>query len=799
MTESQLEELGVKAMGDRLRIRAFCERKSQAAAEQKKRQDAVEKLKSMLSHQRASKRSHGRDTLEKKEKKVSKTAIKFEFGWKHWCQEAKTFKQKKKGSGGGTRVLEVPKVACAQDCLEMAKELFFPLGISAEGSLDEMDLTLGDFSGCGVSNVNVDGELLPFTAERYKSATGFTKPRLYLLSKHKLPYDSGDEEDLLRPILPQRDAPEVANGQSQLIGTSKEREEYRDQLARDLAASLQQDRAKEEKKRRKEEERLSAINKEIARAEEEGAQLERLRLSRLERVLPEAKEDESFVVVRVRHTSLGIVTRHFPVDATMWNVYDWIGSLSCTPKYFSLAKDPKEPISPSEGVQISNSHLLAMTVEDDPLPLMEDDHEVAFYGYHLSGETLENTLADQIEDKNATEGKVNSNEGHFQETDKGEDRWAEINDHQVAPVGPELPEVIMEGDESLETEAHFHTLQARRGEEERKLELQRHYVIVDKNNVVKQLLEMYREDEAISNNKLVVSFEGEQANGEGLLRELYSLFWESFFSQNCEGSNQYTLCVSPNLSEEDFTALGRLITHMFIQCGTFPVKLVKASMYQALFGAVSDEIVLDSFLRLLPPAETQMLSDVLSGKKALPLVLDEVLDILDEYQERTRPTSTNLKATLVKIGKAEFVTKLFLPLVKIREGMGKFWDSVTKEEVDSVYELCTPSPTRVIKLLRIVPVDPQESKVERWLRRYLKEADSVTLGLFLRFSTGNDMVLPGSQIKVRFENMAFLAMRPTARTCFQVLTLPRNYQTYHRLRENLDFFIKNAALWDLED
>ena len=111
-----------------------------------------------------------------------------------------------------------------------------------------MDLTLGDFSGCGVSNVNIDGELLPFTAERYKSATGFTKPRLYLLSKHKLPYDSGDEEDLLRPILPQRDAPEVANGQSQLIGTSKEREEYRDQLARDLAASLQQDRAKEEKK-----------------------------------------------------------------------------------------------------------------------------------------------------------------------------------------------------------------------------------------------------------------------------------------------------------------------------------------------------------------------------------------------------------------------------------------------------------------------------------------------------------------------------------------------------------------------
>ena len=48
MTDRQLEELRVKAMGDRLRIRVFCERKSQTAAEQKKRQDAIKNLKSML-------------------------------------------------------------------------------------------------------------------------------------------------------------------------------------------------------------------------------------------------------------------------------------------------------------------------------------------------------------------------------------------------------------------------------------------------------------------------------------------------------------------------------------------------------------------------------------------------------------------------------------------------------------------------------------------------------------------------------------------------------------------------------
>ena len=174
---------------------------------------------------------------------------------------------------------------------------------------------------------------------------------------------------------------------------------------------------------------------------------------------------------------------------------------------------------------------------------MEDDHEVAFHRDHVSDTPMDDTLPD------------------------------EINDMEVAPVGPGLPDAFMEENESLECEAHFRALQARRREEETKLELQRYHIIMDKNNVVKELLQMYRDNEAISSQKLVISFEGEQANGEGLLRELYSLFWESFFSQNCEGSNQYTLCVSPNLSEEDFIALGRLITHMFIQCGTFLVKL----------------------------------------------------------------------------------------------------------------------------------------------------------------------------------------------------------------------------------
>lgn len=77
----------------------------------------------------------------------------------------------------------------------------------------------------------------------------------------------------------------------------------------------------------------------------------------------------------------------------------------------------------------------------------------------------------------------------------------------------------MEGDK-----AHFSTLQAQRRKEERKLKLQRYHVIVDENNVVKELLEVYCDDEAISSHKLVVSIRREQANCGGLTQKLYFPF-----------------------------------------------------------------------------------------------------------------------------------------------------------------------------------------------------------------------------------------------------------------------------------
>lgn len=103
----------------------------------------------------------------------------------------------------------------------------------------------------------------------------------------------------------------------------------------------------------------------------------------------------------------------------------------------------------------------------------------------------------------------------------------------------------------------YSTLETRRCNEEEKLESNIH-LVGSKHKVMEELLERYR-DNQILESKIAVCFEEEDTSGDGLVRELYSLFWETFISQNCEGSSQFTVCVSPHLSTEDYTAVGRII------------------------------------------------------------------------------------------------------------------------------------------------------------------------------------------------------------------------------------------------
>lgn len=88
---------------------------------------------------------------------------------------------------------------------------------------------------------------------------------------------------------------------------------------------------------------------------------------------------------------------------------------------------------------------------------------------------------------------------------------------------------------------------------------------------------------------------GDDTAHDGVRREVYSVFWDSFVSSYCEGCCRFTFSVSAALSQGDFVAIGRLLTHQFIQTGTFPLQISEAIIQQAVVSKVTEECLIQSF------------------------------------------------------------------------------------------------------------------------------------------------------------------------------------------------------------
>ena len=206
---------------------------------------------------------------------------------------------------------------------------------------------------------------------------------------------------------------------------------------------------------------------------------------------------------------------------------------------------------------------------------------------------------------------------------------------------------------------------------------------------------------------------------------------------------------------------------------------------------------MQSFLLLLPPGEEQILENALSGRK---FDQNEVVDILSEFEVRVLPTPSNITSTIIQVAKAELIHKPYRALKKIQETMPQFWKTISRAHIEVMYQLTYPSKENVLKILSSIPADGSEEKVFRWLCRYVKESDGDVLGNLVRFVTASSVVIPGERISVsRYEAMPLLAMRPKSKTCFKILVLPKCYNTFRSMKDNLDFYLRNQSQWDLED
>ncbi|KAJ7391311.1 hypothetical protein OS493_019444 [Desmophyllum pertusum] len=109
-------------------------------------------------------------------------------------------------------------------------------------------------------------------------------------------------------------------------------------------------------------------------------------------------------------------------------------------------------------------------------------------------------------------------------------------------------------------------------------------------------------------------------------------------------------------------------TSVCVQCDIFPVKVSQASMQKALLGNTTDECKINSFLRIQPPRDRECFSKALAGDGPFPTA--EMIDLLEDHNIHELPTADNIKSLVLFVATTEFVTKPFLCLSSMRDGMG---------------------------------------------------------------------------------------------------------------------------------
>ncbi|CAH3196630.1 unnamed protein product [Porites evermanni] len=556
--KKDLVELGLLAKGDRIKLKSFCKKGissdregKMARIKQIRGQGKGKKLGDPTFSAAVGSTSSGNS--------ARTSSLKYKVGWKHW-KPGRGYVQMKKNTGGGTRTVHIPRNASLEECQTIAEGLFFPEGKSSVGELEKMITAMGNFSGDCIVLMREDGKPFQFSPERYKEMTGLTVPRLYLLTKNEDDAD-GDEDESFpsafgyhdpsfgtkrasSPSFPKEDG---------LIGTSSERQQFFDDLDQELRASLAADKAK-----------VKSTNKQQLISEptnDETDSLERLRQVREQRSLPEPDSSEPKVKVSVRHCTLGVVSRVFDPEGSMQGVYDWIGSLSRTPEHFFLVTFPSTTLYPDEKVVKVNDTVINTTETTEPVPLSKDEEDV----YFQDGWGLEHGFDDTVWDENEFCSPQSPRQ-------QGLPVIATHSTNEIDPVNINPPVHLLANEDNPKSDNKL-SLEEKVQLQESKLQPAK-IVIIDRHDAVNELSALYS-DKDILDCKLSVSFADENALGDGTLREVYSLFWDSFVARFCEGSRQFAVIPNPSLSDENYQALGRIITHQLVLTGTFPIQLAE--------------------------------------------------------------------------------------------------------------------------------------------------------------------------------------------------------------------------------
>ena len=179
---------------------------------------------------------------------------------------------------------------------------------------------------------------------------------------------------------------------------------------------------------------------------------------------------------------------------------------------------------------------------------------------------------------------------------------------------------------------------------------------IQRDNIVNYLLKLYRDGVVNIAEIAFLKFANEEFAGDGVTCDVFSCFWNEFFSKYCEECGQCVPLMTVQLNKEDYKAIGKIITHMFLSSQTFQVRLSEALVHYCLLGVVSDDCLLSSFLNLLSTNDRNALLTSLEDQPP-NLKREQLIDVLADYNITTLPTKENLKSIILNAARLTLISK----------------------------------------------------------------------------------------------------------------------------------------------
>ncbi|XP_021351424.1 uncharacterized protein LOC110449116, partial [Mizuhopecten yessoensis] len=236
-------------------------------------------------------------------------------------------------------------------------------------------------------------------------------------------------------------------------------------------------------------------------------------------------------------------------------------------------------------------------------------------------------------------------------------------------------------------------------------------VTVRRDHVFEDLMDLYK-DPGVLQHRLGVTFAGESGeDAGGLTKDLFSTFWEQACSRLFTGEDVLVPHLPPHRFSQASTiypVLGRILCHGLALTKGFPLQICRTVLISTALGQIAEDkkIILEDFLLFVSEHERALTWKGLDSFTSLTSdELSQLTNMFARFSMSVMPTQDNFRRHIENLAACELTGKpLFLCQLM---GLGipeiykdVFFHQVTQGDLLSLCERLTPTPSRVIGLLK---------------------------------------------------------------------------------------------------